>query len=522
MQNETNPIEVVLMEDKLYSKPALRVRILLHVMLIALIFSVSTRGDRPTELLLTPLQVPDQLQRFLDISIIGTVSPSRVPSGDNATYSFAVSNNGPDIARNVIFVQDLPGATGLVSAVPSSGICHRGDGHPIESASPTHETTIGNSLYCNVGDLASGGTVSIAVVVRTSVFGDAGENEPMQIKSEARVASTEIDSNEANNSVLLTFDLLPSPDSPPIVRFVQPQTDQIFVAASNGTTEIPIEINASDSDGTISEVRVYEAGDFVGIAKPAGNNRFFFNMTTTKTGYHSLSATAEDSGGRTAGTGNLNILINSAHTISIVKPTVQLVSPGSSVEIETRSSLVGGRIQKIELYNNGLLVGKMRAAGSIVNMHSHRFTLVDLPRGSHSFTAILTDLTGAITISQPMNFKVTVPPTISITSPQDSAIFASGASIDITVQTGDADGYVQRLNFYASGRLIGSTPENIVKGSSTFRWISPDDGVYSIVVTATDDTDETVSSNKVNIRLGPTAPPAGDSFGLNMRCPKEH
>lgn len=462
-----------------------------------------------------PAQVPVP-EASTDLKLTGNVSPASIPSGNTATYSFNILNQGGANAENVVLIQDLGGLE-LISATPSTGLCHTGSGEPFHRQ--LHDHTGSQKVYCKVGNIGPGGSVSVTLVTGTVLFGDGVETAPVPVASDASVTALEADTNPADNNLTLTFNSVPSPNKPPTSSISNPTPGAVFVTSSQNPVTIPITIGAADADGSIAEVTVYDGTNLIGTATPAGGGNYTINLTTAVTGYHSISAVAKDNGNRVTNSAAVQIIVNSPHTVSIVKPTQQLIAPGSDIVIETQSSLAGNRIQKIEIFDQGSPLGILRAVSNTGNLYKHRFTLSNAPRGNHLLTAILTDLTGAITISQPFSFKVTTLPTVAITAPGDSASFPVVNSVDITVQVGDSDGYVKELKFYASGILIGSKTESIVSGATTYKWLGPQDGVYSLVVSVTDDTDETVISAPVNIGINRQPPSIGEMVWVDDNLP---
>jgi uncharacterized repeat protein (TIGR01451 family) len=81
-------------------------------------------------------------------------SPNQVMPGDTVTYTMVVSNLGPAIATGV----------GITNTLPAGAV--------FLSASPASYTVVGNLVtFTNLGDLATGGSVSAAVVVQTTLGG---------------------------------------------------------------------------------------------------------------------------------------------------------------------------------------------------------------------------------------------------------------------------------------------------------------------------------------------------------------
>ena len=124
-----------------------------------------------------------------------TASPSSVVAGQNLTYVISVRNDGPAPSTNVT-VTDVLGSLvntgGFQSAVPTQGSC--------TPNSPTNGTS--QTLVCNLGTLASGGTASVTVVVRPSIATTGNRINT------ASVRSPEIgDPTQGNNSASATSEV---------------------------------------------------------------------------------------------------------------------------------------------------------------------------------------------------------------------------------------------------------------------------------------------------------------------------
>jgi uncharacterized repeat protein (TIGR01451 family) len=110
-----------------------------------------------------------------DVGVSMTGSASTIARNSNLTYTFKVTNGGPDSASSVTLKDVLPSAMKLVSATTSQGTC-------------SGTTTV----TCAVGTLVSGGTASISIVVKVSSRG--------AFTNTATVSTTTKDNNTVNNS----------------------------------------------------------------------------------------------------------------------------------------------------------------------------------------------------------------------------------------------------------------------------------------------------------------------------------
>jgi uncharacterized repeat protein (TIGR01451 family) len=110
-----------------------------------------------------------------DLALTKSDSPDPVTVGSNITYTVRVTNPGPNDATDVVVTDTLPSGVDFVSATASSGTCNRN----------------GNTVTCNLGQVNSGVTATVTIVVTARKTGT--------ISNTASVATTVVDANTANN-----------------------------------------------------------------------------------------------------------------------------------------------------------------------------------------------------------------------------------------------------------------------------------------------------------------------------------
>ena len=114
-------------------------------------------------------------ERPTDLSIAKSDAPDPVRVGSDLTYTLTVTNLGPNPATGVTVVDELPGGLSARSFSASQGSCNG--------------TT---TVTCGLGDLASGATATVTIVLRPVSTGS--------LTNTARVSGNQPDPNEANNS----------------------------------------------------------------------------------------------------------------------------------------------------------------------------------------------------------------------------------------------------------------------------------------------------------------------------------
>ncbi|WP_299432745.1 hypothetical protein [uncultured Meiothermus sp.] len=157
---------------------------------------VNNRTDVRLEVVAPP---PPPRQLEVDLAVTKMVEPARIETGQNATYTLSVRNNGPDVASRVVLTDRLPVGLEFVSANPV----------------PSRE---GNTLTWNLGSLPSGESRSFSVVVRGRVAG--------QRTNQASVTSSERDRDQSNNQARVALEVVaPLPPPPPPHTPPEPRAD---------------------------------------------------------------------------------------------------------------------------------------------------------------------------------------------------------------------------------------------------------------------------------------------------------
>ncbi len=224
-----------------------------------------------------------------------TTSVSAVPLGQNSTYNITVTNNGPS-AANSVTLTDTYAATGLsvVSVTPSAGTC-----------------TTGGTINCTLPTpLASGATVTIAIVVSTTTAGFYPNTATITD------SGTPPDPNTGNNTyvalapvvsvVCSTVTLNPGGTLSGVVNTYYPGTASV----AKGATSIPIGA-ATGAGGTIANgslllvIQMQDASINTSNTVAYGNGSTGTGFTTINNAgnYEFVTATGPVSGGNVPITG---------------------------------------------------------------------------------------------------------------------------------------------------------------------------------------------------------------------------
>ena len=127
-------------------------------------------------------ETPKTDKKEIDLSVAMSASPDSVKVGESLTYTLTVTNNGSENATEVALTQTLINNVTFVSSTQTPGENNNG------------------VLVFNLGSLASGETKTIDVVVTP--------NQAGEISNTASVGAKEIDSDNNNNTVTETTNVL--------------------------------------------------------------------------------------------------------------------------------------------------------------------------------------------------------------------------------------------------------------------------------------------------------------------------
>jgi uncharacterized repeat protein (TIGR01451 family) len=121
-----------------------------------------------------------------DLAITKTHFPDPVIAGNQLTWELSVSNNGPDAAPDVVVTDTLPAQdTYLTNNLNPPASC----------------TASGQTVTCDLGDLANGQTVTFSIVTLVLPTTVANAGGPTNLTNSATVSSAAvIDPNSSNNT----------------------------------------------------------------------------------------------------------------------------------------------------------------------------------------------------------------------------------------------------------------------------------------------------------------------------------
>jgi uncharacterized repeat protein (TIGR01451 family) len=413
----------------------------------------------------------------LSLSVIESADP--VTAGHELTYTFSITNNGPQVATDVMLVNGLSPYVDYVSSSTNEGFCT--------------ETDAG--VNCKLNSLNVGASANVTLVVQPGEGGVRFPASGIIVNHTAFVRAKEGDNTGGNNFASVGTTVLPESNAGPTINITSPTIGSKFVGPAN----ITITANASDGDGSISKVDFFDNGELIGNGTLTGMDQYSFSLTSAPFGSHTLIARATDNLGKESVSSAVHIIVNGAANVSISGPGAETVfNRSANINITANASYSGGNIGKVDFYANGSLIG----AGLYSGANQYGITWANAPAGRYALTAVARDDAGIATISNAVNIIINDLPTVNLVSPAAGAPFTAPVSITLTAQANDGDQSIRKVDFYANGALVGS---GLGMYSYSYPWNNVPAGNYTIVAVATDLLGATATSSPINVRV--TAPP---------------
>ena len=125
------------------------------------------------------------VNQLADLGLSAVAAPNPVVAGGTLTYTFTVTNNGPNTATSVAFTNVLPAGVTLLSAAASQGAV----------------TTNATGVVANLGNLGVGTNATLTeLVIPTAAVIPQGSNTTL-LTNTANISANEADVNPGNSSV---------------------------------------------------------------------------------------------------------------------------------------------------------------------------------------------------------------------------------------------------------------------------------------------------------------------------------
>ncbi|WP_169513465.1 Ig-like domain-containing protein [Flexithrix dorotheae] len=271
----------------------------------------------------------------------------------------------------------------------------------------------------------------------------------------------------------------------PEIKIIKPGNGSSVLAETN----LVIEVELSDRDGTIEKVVFYDGEDSLGVST---SEPFSFTIKSISAGEHILKAVAFDNLGQASESNIVEIKATSniPPEVEIVKPSDQaLYNEDEEIVLEANASDSDGNISKVEFYSGATLLREVFESPYLFNWK-------EASSGEHIITAKAYDNEDGISVSQDIKLTINSIPVVSITSPIKDGDFVPGKNILIEVNAED-DGTIQKVVFYANDQKLGES----ATAPYSFEWAKPSAGIYELYATALDENDGIGQSQLVKISV---------------------
>jgi hypothetical protein len=245
-----------------------------------------------------------------DLEITGTVN-QQVTEGQSVTYNLKVTNNGPDAATGMSLFSERSQFS-FVSANASQGKCRMDE----------------ENVYCEFSNLEKNQSIDVKIVAKCPWGSDYPGYTPSTtiVKKLIRVIAFEQDPIEENNELELDTEVLPDSNKGPVLEMVSPTLFQSFPGPS---PKVSIRFKASDPDGMVSKLAVFEGDRLVGKPTIVAEGEYELTYSPIEFGRHWITVVATDNLGRVSELRAPEFFVNGLAKVEITEP-----KSGSKVKTE--------------------------------------------------------------------------------------------------------------------------------------------------------------------------------------------
>ena len=276
----------------------------------------------------------------------------------------------------------------------------------------------------------------------------------------------------------------------PTVSLTGPANGAVFTLG----TGITLLANAADSDGSVAKVEFYSGSTLLGTDTSAP---YTFVWSDAEVGTYNLTAVAYDNDDASTTSNARSVTVEAEN----VPPTVSLTGPangsvyiiGDAINFGANAADTDGSVTKVEFYNGATLLATDTSAP-----YSYVWSASDI--GSYTLTAVAYDNDGASATSAARSITVegeNLPPTVTLTTPANNALYTVGESISLAATSADTDGTVTKVEFYQGSTLLGTDSS----APYSYSWTGAAAGSYNLSAVAYDNDGATGNSNSRTIRV---------------------
>ena len=301
------------------------------------------------------------------------------------------------------------------------------------------------------------------------------------------------------------------PNQAPVAEIVSPKEDEIF---SGPDATVPIVFKASDPDGFIDKIEVFDWGKSIGKGTLFGKDEYRFAFKKVPLGPHWLEALVTDNLGRETRVGAQNFFVNGLAKVEISDPQSDslLDRPEGELLVTVLASHATLGIKEVKVYLRALGPGYGDAIAKPVGNDLYVAKVeCSFCERDVVLRAVAIDDSGAETRSRPVPIKLKKTPIIKLyhnqgeemnqLEPDQLAEFSEGETLVASLEDNRFEGLdLAKMEFYANGKLADSylATNSSDPKSRSIEWdlAGLEPGRYRIQIVATD-TDGTIGKSDV-------------------------
>jgi hypothetical protein len=453
--------------------------------------SVSARDDHLGVYVIALYQADSRV--LADLAATVTFTPSSVEAEKEVTFTVTVTNSGPSDASNVRLLAKprIGNATGtILSSSASQGSCN----------------VYFERLRCDLGGLANGKSAIVTYVGRLNSnpnpYFELGEGRATTWDTDIEIAATESDLAEDNNRVVTAVKVERGVNQYPIVKIKSPANEQSFV----GPGDIPIEIEASDPDGTVSQVAVNESNHLLGYAVPVGVNRYKFVCHEAANGFHSISAIATDNQGWKSKSGDMNNLYVGPLVVSLSSPQGTELDGDSPIILEATISAPSSDLAKVEIVPFSQGAKAMELVSTASNASSYKYVLTNMRSGANEIYVVVTDSARIQSRSSLLLVNIHRRPSVVVDAYIGEDGIVANRAVRLTAYVYDRISKPRSVEFLVNGKFVGKNVferEFIPEPTSyqSIEWTPPAAGTYTLKAIVTNEDGTKIESAPSSIKV---------------------
>ncbi|MEM1326458.1 MAG: Ig-like domain-containing protein [Bacteroidota bacterium] len=260
----------------------------------------------------------------------------------------------------------------------------------------------------------------------------------------------------ASSETTIVFTVGDQQNTPPSLQFDSPSSGARFEENEN----INVSVTANDTDGEVTEVRLYQNDQLVSVDN---SSPYQWTLTNLPVGTTILRAVAVDDLGAT------NERMRTIHIDPVAQnmtPRVSFITPQPNTSISQNTELAvqvsasdsDGSVTSVDLYIDGQFVRSDGQSPYTWSPSEGDSQLDNLSIGTHTLQAIATDNEGA-TAQQTITFEVTAPPSatapiVSFVDPTHNAVFDAGTDLYVQVDAQDPNGQISYVRLWINDELV--------------------------------------------------------------------